>query len=214
MSNATAPSLVKASLAVGQCLFVSAALVAATITPAQALAANGNDDLAEATDLEVVEDAAEEVLDDSLQLMPMARPAYGMSLMEGPAAAPAPAPAPMVAPPTGVGLIVGGSLLAGLIGLPFTIWGVSGMVAFSACKDVDDAAGGSISPACKATRNVALGVLITGILGLGGGGAMIGFGAKRNVEYRRWKAENGIVLTPTYGVTANNTGVYGLQMQF
>ena len=173
-------------------------------------------------------------------LMPRSGPRYGMRVLQDPTqpapppmegsaapapaaeaapAAPAPQPIParrIVTPPRGIGLIVGGSLVAGLVGFPLTVVGALGIAASNRLDEGTDGTvgegagdvGGSIG------RGLSLVALIPGVLALGGGGAMIAFGAINNKKYQDWKRANGYVLAPSFGATARRTPTYGLRMHF
>jgi len=139
-----------------------------------------------------------------------------------PAVAPAPAPAAMPAgppPPKGIGMIIGGSLWAGLIGLPLTAWGAVGLAGLSAAdnavdSDADDAAVG-------AGKGLIIGgCLVPGIIGLLGGGALVAVGVIRLKKYNEWSAnagytlKNGAVLAPSVAMTQHRTGTYGMSLRF
>jgi hypothetical protein len=126
-------------------------------------------------------------------------------------------PRRVVTPPRGIGLIVGGSLIAGLVGLPLTIIGAAGIAASNRLDDgTDDTVGeGAGDLGGSIGRGLSLVALIPGVLALGGGGAMIAFGAINNKKYQDWKRANGYVLVaPSFGATARRTPTYGFSMRF
>lgn len=140
-----------------------------------------------------------------------------LTLMEpAPAGAPAPAPAPMGPPPKGIGMLVGGSVLVGLVGLPFSVWGGLTIAAANAVDSASDGTGAESAgnTAGGIGRGVGIGLLVTGLLGLAGGATMIAFGAIRLGRYNEWKAGNGYARLSPYVGGTRQTATYGFQLDF
>ncbi len=121
---------------------------------------------------------------------------------------PAPAAITFVeAPPhKGVGLIVGGSLLVGLLGVPFLAEGLS--------RSIAPSEEGAFTPEAIAV------LIVPGVLAIGGGVTMIVFGARRRRAYNAWRRGEPFVnqrrgaISPFVGRTRDRTGTYGVRLQF
>jgi hypothetical protein len=107
-------------------------------------------------------------------------------------------------PPSGHGLIVGGSLAAA---------GGAALIGAYAWALQQAARTGTCGPGtgCEDERQ-ALGLgIATGVLAVGAGGLLLGLGARRKLRYDRWIRE--IVLAPT-GAWARGGGMLGLSGRF
>lgn len=130
------------------------------------------------------------------------------------------------APPRGTGLIIGGSAVVTLIGLPSLGIGLlfNGMRRSMDSRDDDFPQSESMEELDRDMdrnfRGVVAYFVISGIIGIAGGATMIGFGVRRYSRFRDWKARNqGFLtrhrLTPVFSTTTNrSTATYGFSGRF
>lgn len=134
-------------------------------------------------------------------------------------------------PPRGTGLIVGGAAVVTLIGLPSLGIGLlfNGVRKASNSFDSDfpddsdfpedSSFEESEEQLDKTFRGVVAYFVVSGLLGIAGGGTMIGFGVRRYSRFRQWKAVNQEFLTrhrvtPVFSATPRATATYGFAARF
>lgn len=123
-------------------------------------------------------------------------------------------------PPRGLGMIISGSALATLIGVPLTLLGFMGLAATEAAKTGAGAVGANeLKPSMNQSRGLIIGgCIVPGLLSIAGGTAMVYFGARRNARFRSWKrsatAGQSFTLSPMVASTPRRTGVLGFQGRF
>lgn len=129
------------------------------------------------------------------------------------------------APPRGTGLIIGGSAVVTLIGLPSMGLGLLMNSAFrTQNKRKDDFPRDEEMDEIerdidRSIRGTVAYFVISGIIGIAGGATMIGFGVRRYSRFRDWKALNKGFLTrhqvrPIFSTTNRSTGTYGFAARF
>lgn len=181
------------------------------------LSSSTNSKKAETADASAKSDSTEKT---DNQVNPAPAPVAAPLPQDSAPIAPSPAGPP---PPKGTGMIVGGSLIGALLGVPLTLAGVVGLAAINTAEkelDANDVNEKPVKDAAKLSKGLVIGgCLIPGIISLAGGTAMVVFGAKRNGRHRRWRQgqRNALktpVFTPMVATTRMQTGLYGIQGRF
>lgn len=127
-----------------------------------------------------------------------------------------------VPPPQGGPLIVGGAVIAGVIGAPLAIFGASGLIGLNASEVSADSLELEDTPTEREYRAMRRliwgGCVIPGVLALAGGAAMVVIGTRRSARHRAWKNQQSMAnrasFQPLVGTTRLQTGVFGLQGRF
>lgn len=147
----------------------------------------------------------------------------GDPAVPAPTAAPAPYPPPpaygppppqSAPPPRGLGMLITGSVVAGAVGLPFTILGV---YTIAASRTAGNVAGGVEGQAVSGLGTLAGGIsIVFGLIGLGVGVPLAVVGGIRLGKYNKWKASQPqqARLLPHSGRTAHGTWTTGFTLRF